>query len=172
MDKPAKPPFNYAELEQAAEEWGLNCGPGAVAAIMGMTPEEIRPVFAEAGFDAKRYTNPTMMWAVLDALPCTWRKIGKVWPTYGLVRVQWEGPWTAPGFPIRVRYRHTHWIGVAPGEAEPDVFDINTVSAGYYWLSRQYWQQYVVPWILDQCDPMASGAWHITHGVEVVRNPE
>lgn len=32
-----KPRFTMDDMIRANEEWGANCGPGAIAAIMGMT---------------------------------------------------------------------------------------------------------------------------------------
>jgi hypothetical protein len=85
----------------------------ALSAITGLTLNEIRPHMGD--FETKRYTNPTMMFAALKSVGVRWRTNGKNsthWPRYGLARIQWEGPWTAPGVPMRVRYRHSHWVGV------------------------------------------------------------
>jgi hypothetical protein len=59
------------DLARANDEWGANCGPGALAAIMDLTLDEVRPHLP--GFEAKRYTNPTMMFAALDGLKVKWR---------------------------------------------------------------------------------------------------
>lgn len=166
--------FNSDEADRANEEWGFNCGPGALCAVLGMTPNELRPSLGD--FEQKRYTNPTLMWDILNRLGVKWRlrqgkrdsEIGEPtasldWPDYGLVRVQWEGPWTAPGVPERVRYRHTHWIGSA-GLID-GVFDINSLSSG--WVPLHWWQGTLVPWLLGECEPKANGKWHLTHVVEV-----
>lgn len=161
------PRFNLADAERAFEEWGCNCGPSALAAIMGMTLDEVRPHIP--GFDAKRYTNPTMMEAALRSIGRPWRKIGTQWPEFGLVRIQWEGPWTLPGVPIAARYRFTHWVG---GWNTPDrgygVFDINTINNGSGWTAKQAWETVCVPYITQHV-PRATGAWHVTHGIEVTR---
>ena len=114
------PPFTADDAERAHAVWGANCGPGSLAAIMGMTLDDVRPHLL--GFDAKRYTTPSMMNDALRSIGRPWKKIGAAWPGYGLVRVQWEGPWTDPGVPMVARYRYTHWIG-----AEPSAFSISTV---------------------------------------------
>ena len=103
--------FSVDDAQLAADAWAANCGPGAVAAICGMTLDELRPFLGD--FERKRYTNPTLMWHILDRLGVTWQaaRMGTLawdlrdtlWPRYGLARVQWEGPWTAPGVPIRAR---------------------------------------------------------------------
>ena len=165
--RPLQPRFNVDDAQRAFDAWGCNCGPGAVAAIMGLSLNEVRPIMSAAGFDAKRYTNPTMMNNVLRAVGRPWRKIGATWPDYGLVRVQWEGPWTAPGVPMRVRYQHTHWIGAAISNGDIGVFDINCVNNGSGWLTLSDWEAILVPWLLKETTPKASGKWHITHAIEV-----
>ncbi len=159
-------PFSADAARAAFAEWGANCGPGAVAAIMAMTLDEVRPHFVAAGFDGKRYTNPTMMWSILDSIGRPWRRVAPEWPAHGLARIQWEGPWTAQGVPMRARYRHTHWVGHMRGAHSCGVFDINAMSAGG-WISRDDWSGLLVPWLLAEIEPRASGGWHITHAVEV-----
>lgn len=164
--------FTIVDAERAYKEWGANCGPSAVAAVLGMTLDEIRPHMGD--FERKHYTNPTLMWEVLRNTGARWslsngsHDTGKVsWPNYGLARVQWEGPWTEPGVPIRARYWHTHWIGVRPNPAcLREVFDINCLCVGG-WVPVQEWSYEVVPWLLRQIEPEASGEWHLTHAVEV-----
>src|ERR1700753_3352718 len=53
-------PFSLVDLEAAHESWGCNCGPGAVAAICGLTLDAVRALFGPE-FEAKGYTNPTLM---------------------------------------------------------------------------------------------------------------
>lgn len=176
--------FTIDDAQRASEEWGLNCGPGAIAAVLGMTLEELRPHLGD--FERKGYTNPTLMWTVLRNLGVKYRcginqhsseNQGMLaWPQFGLARIQWEGPWTAPGVPIRVRYRHTHWVGCAsdpgwatgePGSSEPMIFDINAICV-VGWIPLSEWAASLVPWLLEQCEPKADGRWHITHSVEIM----
>ena len=153
------------DMNRANSEWGANCGPGALAAIMGMTLDEVRPHMGD--FESKRYTNPSLMNAALRSIGRPWRKIGAEWPTFGLARIQWEGPWTAPGVPMRARYRHTHWVGSWKRPGLFGVFDINATANGSGWCSFDDWRAHIVPWILKECVPRASGGWHVTHGIEV-----
>ena len=167
-------------LHRAHAEWGANCGPGALAAIMDMDIEEVRPHLGD--FEAKRYMNPTMMFAALDSIGRPWRvagacwpryNLGADWPSYGLARIQWEGPWTEPGVPIRARYRHTHWVAAQHGRTSGDigVFDTNAVANGTGWVSLPDWEKHVVPFLLEEFVPRASGGWHITHSILVDRPP-
>jgi len=159
-------PFTLADTEAASEAWGANCGPGALAAVLGLTLEQVRPHLGD--FERKHYTNPTLMLAALHSLEVTWCNSPNDWPDSGLIRVQWEGPWTAPGVPIRARYRQTHWIGSRRGEAGIEVFDINCMCVGG-WVRLAEWRDQVVPWLLRECHPKADGRWHTTHRLEVAR---
>ena len=161
--------FTLEDAYRAYDEWGSNCGPGAIAAIMGLTLDELRPHLGD--FEQKRYTNPTLMWQVLNELGARWRlvKPPRTWPAYGLARVQWEGPWTAPGVPVAASYRHTHWVGANASNPENvGIFDINCMNSGG-WIGVTDWITTAVPHILKNCVPRANGRWHLTHIVEIER---
>ena len=159
--------FSEADANRANDAWGANCGPGAIAAVMGMTLDGIRPHLGD--FESKGYTNPLLMGHALRSIGRPWRRISQKplsWPEYGLARVQWEGPWTAPGVPERVRYRHTHWIAACADYTHGTaIFDINCIRVG--WVSLEVWREKVVPWLLSECEPKADGNWHLTHAIEV-----
>lgn len=163
---PAKPLFSLTDADRAYDEWGANCGPGALVAIMAMTLDEIAPIMFAAGFAERHYTNPSMMNDALRRIGRPWRKIGALWPQYGLVRIQWEGPWTGPNVPMRARYRYTHWIGAAIVNGEIGIFDINCINNGSGWVSLEDWETIAVPY-LTALHSRASGRWHITHAIEV-----
>ena len=153
------------EADDAYEAWGCNCGPGAIAAIMGMSLTAVRPYMGD--FERKHYTNPTLMWETLERIGRPWRKVGKSWPRFGLARIQWEGPWTEPGVPIKARYRQTHWVASwITVERGHGVFDINATGNGTGWCSFEHWRDVLVPHIITHV-PRANGKWHVTHGVEV-----
>lgn len=98
--------FSVDDAQAAADEWGFNCGPAALCAITGKTPSEIRPFMGE--FEQKGYTNPTLMKQCLARLGIAWKPIPlDRWPMWGLVRIQWGGPWMKEGVPIRARYRQS-----------------------------------------------------------------
>ena len=165
------PRFTADDADRAYDEWGANCGPGTIAAICGLTLDELRPLMGD--FEGKRYTNPTLMWEVLDRVSgIGWRLVrpAVAWPAYGLARVQWEGPWTKPGVPMRARYRHTHWVGAnAKNPDNVGIFDINAIGNGTGWCSLADWSRSLVPFILENAVPRASGGWHLTHAVEIER---
>lgn len=98
--------------------------------------------------------------------------VGPVYPEFGLVRIQWDGPWCKPGVPIGARYRKTHWIACRirddDGETQ-EFFDINAMNATGGWLHWYAWTHDLVPWILGQCVPKANGRWWPTHCWEIDR---
>lgn len=154
-----------AEADAAYDGWGCNCGPGAIAAIMGMSLGEVRPLLGD--FERKRYTNPTLMWEILDRIGRPWRKVGSAWPKFGLARIQWEGPWMEPGVPMAARYRQTHWVASwITDDRGHGIFDINMTGNGSGWGRREDWEREIVPLIVA-ATPRANGKWHVTHGVEV-----
>jgi hypothetical protein len=165
--------ISLEEANCANDEWGCNCGPAALAAIMGLTLDQVRPHMGD--FEVKRYTNPTMMFAALDSVGARWRNLGPLcdWPIFGLCRIQWEGPWNMPGVPIRARYRHTHWIAVQHPLHSMDVgiFDVNCISNGSGWVSERHWSDVLVPWLLKECVPRSDGKWHVTHSIEIEERP-
>lgn len=178
--------FTLDDAQRAGDEWKFNCGPAAICAVLGKTPEEVRPHLGD--FERKGYTNPTLMFAALRSLGATWTPIMKTktdpraiigWPRRGLVRVQWQGPWTEPGVPMRARYRHTHWIGaryvgdraaqiesLRNGRPPLEIFDINRMCVGG-WVPFPEWAGQVVPWLLGEAEPKANGQWHQTHVLEL-----
>lgn len=170
------PRFNVDDAQRAFDLWGANCGPGALAAICGLTLDEVRPHMGD--FERKLYTNPTLMLAALLSL-CEAGLINGYlrdmrkqppWPRYGLARIQWEGPWTKPGVPARVAYRHTHWVGVCGfNPTNVGIFDINMISNGTGWGSLENWRTIMVPLLLKECVPRADGKWHLTHAIEIDR---
>ncbi|WP_428673677.1 hypothetical protein [Reyranella sp.] len=163
--------FTAADAKRAHEEWGCNCGPAALAAICGLTLDEVRLLMGD--FEAKGYTNPTLMAESLLRARVSWyRRQVRQWPTYGLARIQWTGPWTKPGVPPRVAYRHTHWVGAMRSLQRTGaigVFDINMIANGTGWAALEDWQSVLVPWLLGECEPKADGGWFITHTIEVER---
>jgi len=184
---PARPPaLRFGENDAAFDCWGMNCGPAALCALLGLTPAEVRPHMQD--FEAKGYTNPTMMAAALRSLgvkfTTTLAPLGErqlEWPRFGLARIQWGGPWTQPGVPIQARYRMTHWVASWRDDAcdqifvGPDgkraggthqVFDVNSVALGG-WYPFAGWRDDVVPWLLKELYKRADGTWWITHAIEV-----
>jgi hypothetical protein len=163
-------PFTEEEFNVAAREWGCNCGPSALAFATQKRLDAVR--HAIPGFAEKRYTSPLMMKAALEFLRTPFVAVtvrekrhpadveGMFAGTPTLVRVQWTGPWTAPGANPKWAYRQTHWIVAWHGNVEgaPMVFDCNGGVRGF-----SSWEDEIVPLILQACVPRADGGWYPTH---------
>lgn len=170
--------FDSAEAERAGAAWNFNCGPAALCAVTGLTPEQVRPHLGE--FESKGYTNPTLMWGALKSLGVSFKSIVTpkqdapaadlvgpwMWPRFGLARVQWCGPWIGLGIPAGARYRKTHWVACHSDLDGFRIFDVNAMQVGG-WIPLNQWVNHLVPWILKECVPRADGKWWLTHSVEV-----
>jgi hypothetical protein len=159
--------FTVDEAQAAADEWGANCGPGALAGVLGLTLSEVRSRLV--GFEEKGHTNPTMIYSALELLGVKYRRVRKPteWPRFGLVRIQWGGPWMAPKVPGFVRYMHTHWVGAATADSGAvQVFDINCICSGG-WVPLDEWSWEVVPRLLKEIESKGDGTWSIAGVVEV-----
>lgn len=163
--------FTLEQAQKAADEWKFNCGPGALCAILNLTPDELRPLLGD--FEQKGYTNPTLMYDTLNRARAKWRQVyrednpaGLPFVLHGLLRIQWGGPWTKPGVPMRARYRQTHWVGARQNGADTEIFDVNAMCAGG-WVSLLEWSSKLVPWLCKQCVPKWDGTFWPTHAIEV-----
>lgn len=162
-------PFSQQDIQHAFESWGCNCGPAALAAVLQVSLDDVRSAVQSVGFDQKRYTSPSMMErAVFTAGgKITRRNLvtdQRRFPLRGLARIQWTGPWTAPGSNPKWAYRHTHWVASRRAGDQTAIFDIN---GGIMLLSD--WEADIVPEILKQCVPRNDGGWYVTHSWEVAR---
>ena len=163
--------FTVKDAQAAGDAWRFNCGPGALCALLDMTPAEIRPKLLD--FESKGYTNPRLMRAILDnmKLRYRWEVVPVTYPPQSrwidnsLIRVQWAGPWTEPAVPMVARQRHTHWIACRHvGNGTAEVFDVNATCCGG-WMPLVEWELMLVPWLLRECEPKADGRWWQTHRV-------
>lgn len=176
--------------EHAADEWGLNCGPGALCGALNIRPCDVRPHLGD--FERRGYMSPSHMWAALKAIGIGYElKRDGHWPeSEGICRVQWGGPWCAPGRPAVAAYRHTHWVAArrSSWDGGPDfvpfgtgpvwVFDVNNLigpgaelSCGSDecpdgWLPYRWWAGGVVPELLPA---KGDGRWWLTHTAEIRR---
>lgn len=169
--------FSEKDIYAATQKWGCNCGPAALAAMTNLTPDQVLPHLPD--FEERRYTNPSMMQAALRSMGICYREMddapdrkllspSMAFPEYGLVRIQWHGPWLGDGVPPAAAYRYTHWIGTMllkklPENVQPFdcVYDIN---GG--WHTRPEWEGVTAP-DLARTYSRATAGWHPTHRWEL-----
>jgi hypothetical protein len=158
--------FTEEETRAAADEWGCNCGPTALAFALQTTLDVVRPAIPD--FATRRYTSPTMMKSALEKLHPKWHAVRN--PSRGgsvqasidamfagpmsLTRIQWTGPWTAPGANSKWAARQTHWIATW---AERGVFILFDCNGGIQGLNK--WETEIAPLIVATI-PRADGGWY------------
>lgn len=158
--------FDEEDSRRAYADWGANCGPNALAFALGMTLDEIRPHMGD--FEKKYYTNPMLMKAcvvsagarVSVSLPCVMR-VPQIPKFVGLCRIQWAGPWTAPGSNPKWAYRQTHWVASYILAGAHCIFDCNGGARSF-----DDWKQTIAPLIVANI-PRANGDWWPTHAWEL-----
>ncbi len=174
--------FTHQQANDAYDVWGANCGPGAIAAICGLTLDELRPHMGAFEQRKDRYTNPNLMYQVLKNIGVVWQKREpRTWPQYGLARVQWHGPWMDPDAHWSARRRHSHWVGCAhvkdpryrqhqtPAASPPTIaiFDINCMNNNGGWSPFWWWPSELVPWLIKEVVPEGNGVYSLTHALEI-----
>lgn len=151
--------FGRSEWLAAYRSWGMNCGPGALAGVLGLLPDQahaLLPHFARKGF-----TTEWMMEEALRTARIPWRPDPGIWPAYGLARVLWRGPWWDDPKPFAREY-HSHWVGVRGRNGSPDeIFDINAIEQGG-WIPFAEWRDNLVPWLLGWDEPEATGGFEVS----------
>ena len=155
--------FGLKEAEAATRAWGMNCGPGAIAGVLGIDLESA--LLQIPNFNAKRYTTEIMLEAALEGLGIA-ASVGRgTLPEYGLARVLWKGPWWDDPRPY-AREEHSHWIGVSSGHVDGDrmIFDINAIRFGG-WIPEIEWREHLVPWLLK--GSQATGDWEVAETYEI-----
>ncbi|RKI09731.1 hypothetical protein D7Y15_23435 [Corallococcus sp. AB030] len=153
--------YTPPDLLAAHATWGANCGPGALAAVLGVPVMGLRPHFP------KPWTTPTVMQAALTAKGRRFQ-LRQGFPAgdlLGLAFVQFRGTWDTA--PERAQYRHAHWIGLQRTGPDLVVYDVNAGDAGG-WVSSEEWKEFVLAPILAQ-KRGASGLWRIRVTLEVMR---
>lgn len=139
--------FTISDSDRANTEWGANCGPHALAAILGKTLDEVRPSLGEF----PGYTNPTRLGAALRHFGVPYELVKGMKSNtlcQGINRVQWEGPWLNPGVPVAAAYYQTHWVAQCGGQV------LCTVVCSFRWIPVKWWAEHLAG---------AEKKWHITH---------
>lgn len=157
--------FMPPDLNEAHKAWKCNCGPGSVAALLGLTCEQVRPHFP--GHAERGYSNPSHLQNALRSLGCrvvsTWKRTPEALalPRFGIVFVQFGGPWLREGVPAGWAYRATHFAAVNGGQ----VYDVNQDPP---WYPKSGWESDLLPWLastINRCD----GTFYIRAAFEVLR---
>ena len=154
-------PFTQSDAEIAARTWGCNCGPSALAFALQTSLDVARDAIPK--FDDRRYTSPTMMRDALLSRGIKWTSPQEIDRAsmfddrVALIRIQWTGPWTAPGSNPKWAYGYTHWITTWRDHGRSLVFDINGGVMEFLG-----WEREIVPLLIKEIK-RADGDWRPTH---------
>ena len=156
--------YNPDDVAEAHDAWGANCGPAALAAILHRPVMQVARYFPD--FPEKPWTTPTKM---TDAMmQAGIKSYGTVesWPVYGLVFIQFEGPWEKPGVPPGAAYRHTHWVAALDDGNKHDpkerwIWDVNNDNWTEFWR----WEEGTLAALLKH--HKRSTGWRIRRAFEV-----
>jgi hypothetical protein len=141
------------DIDEAWDQWRANCGPCALAAILGQTVMSVRPLFQD--FARRPYVNVTHMKGALGMAGVRYRSLGAQRPPQGLCFIQWGG---YEHRPIAEQYRHTHWIAVQG----PSVFEVNAPEL----VSWETWIR-VMPRLICE-EKRGNGTFTIRTGLSVL----
>lgn len=156
--------YTPPDLLAANAAWKANCGPGALAAVLGMPVMKLYPLF-RGRFPSKPWTTPTMMQAALSILGERVH-VSSAMPAGdgpGLLFLQLRGAWDNK--PDVAQYRHTHWVGFVRRARLLWVYDVNAAGAGA-WLPSELWKSQVLAEIVAR-HPGASGLWRVRTALEL-----
>lgn len=150
--------YDPPDINIAHREWKANCGPCALAALLGVPVTAVRPYFP--AFPEKPWCNPTGMKSALELAGVQHGRpeYPEEFPRCGLAFLQLEGPWEAPGVPVTVAYRHTHWVAVR----DRWVYDVNAGE----WQIDAAWDEDTMSAVVAHTK-RATG-WRVRTGLEVM----
>lgn len=142
------PLYTPQDIAEAIDAWKANCGPAALAAVLGCPMAVVRDYFPR--YPSKPWTNPTHMKAAIVASGYLPRltipsriKQGRRLPTHGVAFVQfWSDAIEA--MPVLRQYQHTHWIathGESGAEKPAMIYDINADG----WIPPDDWKEELWP---------------------------
>lgn len=156
--------YTPQDLLEAHAAWKANCGPGALAAALGVPVQQLRDAFPS--FPTRPWTTPTSMQAALTARRAAFRASAGFDSSAqrALLYVQLRGRWDSA--PERVQYRHTHWVATAGVDSFRRVYDVNAGDAGG-WLTAEVWRNTVLRDIVAR-KPGASGLWRVRLTLELL----
>ena len=157
--------FDWQHQAAALRLLGANCGPGAIAGMVGSTPAYVAKMMSPK-LQKIKGTTETMLRDTLTDLGVSWHDTTPGWVEYGIVRIQFDGAWMHSSNPF-AKYYESHWIGVCSHvPKKPVVFDINAIKMGG-WTSLRDWTQHVLPRLLPPLDAGGTGGWFISDALEI-----
>ncbi len=173
--------YQPSAVDEQWQEWGANCGPSAIAALVGREVKDVRAVVERLanGDKNKRcgrsgwwlghmhagHLSDTLCELGLEPRRTNFKPGEGRWPKKGLAMIQTEGPWCHPPSKSTARFRYTHTIAVV--DAGPaigiTVYDGNVEA----WVKEKWWAEKVMKGLVEG-EKRATG-WHVMMTLEVVQ---
>lgn len=157
--------FTPTDMDDANIAWLANCGPGALAALLGVQVMEVRPRFPH--FPEKARTNLTQMQEAMGRsrreTPAPPVELAPAGPfprieRAAMVQIQWTGRWTSPAANARYAWadmlKNSHWTAARMTPAHGLwVYDVNfnidgPVSGG--WMPVAAWERNIAPSMIKE----------------------
>ena len=148
VDAQAPLTFGLQAAQDARDSVGANCGPGALAAVAGISPLAAAKVIPD--FLRRHYTTEVMLGIALARLgirftwrDCLLRGAYAMWPCHALVRIAFGDP----DEDRMVLLSKSHWIACRRSSGgATEIFDINAIGSGG-WIAFEEWAGHLVPWL-------------------------
>jgi hypothetical protein len=139
-----------ADVAAAAAAWGATCGPAALAAILQLPVVWLRPLLGD--YPVREYMHPTHMRQALTKAQVAQRVMRSsraIEYAYGLLFLQFTGPWCQAGVPVDAASRHTHWVGTA-WTTEYGTMIYDSTAEGREgqqggWVTKREWLTRILP---------------------------
>lgn len=167
--------FVLADVDEAHDEWGANCGPTALAAALGKAlVEDVHDLVrapaprGDGPAEFRGFMAPRDMLGALakagvpyETAPIIRRRTP--WPRHGLVRIQWEGPWIGENIDPRAAYQYTHWIAARqPAREETAALNLSNRDMLVFdgnlnlWIPLELWTTWS-----ELLWPKRTTGWHV-----------
>lgn len=169
------------DAEEAHKAFGANCGPTALAALLGRPVMAVRPAFP--WFPQTPWCSPNqLVEAVHAAMPGA--LVHRVYPrvhapedsfaaclpsafqSHGLATIQIDGPWCQLS-DVRVAYRYTHTVASRMLGGELWIYDINAGPSERpgAWAPFVWWAEHVMAALVR--DEKRATGWLVKVAFEV-----
>lgn len=156
--------FTQEELKQAKRTFGITSGIVAFSYLTGIPFEKAISLFPE--FSKTNIVTPGSMLQQLtsnnmNVILCE----DTLWPSFGLVRIQWGGEWTYMEESVKDSRKHVYWLIARSKDDNVEVLDLY----GFFdkeWMLLDDWSN-LLPDLLSRVEPQANGNWFITHTYDI-----
>lgn len=161
--------YNEAQSNEANRLWKASCGHHSIAAAVGIHIDDVRPHLTHE----KGWMNPTNISHTLDSLGISYDltkgHTGRGADAFcvGINRIQFEGPWTAPGKPPAAAYRYTHYVAMMKQPDFPGKI-LDTIIASHIWLHFPGWLDAIAQYSKED----GTTGYHVTHHWKIEYDPQ